>query len=139
MSDKDEIEITLSEQERKRTLLIADSEPFIRDTLRIKFAGKGFNVLLAATGRDTVRTAAHNVPGAILMEIDFSDVDGYKICQMLKGNQRTEKIPIVVLTKLEDNPERKFLYNPYVVEFLRKPFSPREIVRIVGKILRGQN
>jgi len=123
---------------RKR-ILISDPEPFIRDTLRIKLASKGYNVIPVDSGRDTLRMAVRNDPSLILMEIDYKDVDGLRICQMLKGHTKTAGIPIVILTELRDTPENKFMYSSYVEEFISKPFSPREVARVVDNIVKGRN
>jgi len=123
-------------EKKKREILLSDPEPFIRDTLSIKLASRGYDVLAASTGRDTLRMAARLTPALILTEIDYKDVEGFKMCQLLKGNERTGDISIVILTKLDDTPERKFLFNPYADDFLTKPFSPREVARVVDRIIR---
>jgi len=121
----------------KKVVLISDPEPFIRDTLRIKLASKGYRVVTASTGRDTVRAAARHRPDVVLTEINYVEPDGYKMCQMLKGHEPTASIPIVLLTRLEDTPERRFMFNPYVEEFLNKPFSPRKVAQVVDRVVRG--
>lgn len=139
MSDsKNTKEISRKEGEKKKKILISDPEPFIRDTLKIKFASKGYQVIMANTGRDTVRMAAKHTPAIILMEIDYQDLDGFRICQLLKGHKTTAHIPIVVLTKLDDTPERRFTFGPYVKEFMTKPFSPREVARATERVIREE-
>ncbi len=121
----------------KKTVLISDPEPFVRDTLRIKLASKGYHVITASTGRDTVRAAARHQPTLVLTEINYIEPDGYKMCQMLKGHDPTAAIPIVVLTSLEDTPERKFMFSAYVEDFLNKPFSPRKVAQVVDRVVRS--
>ncbi len=128
-----------SPRDKKRKVLISDPEPFIRDTLTIKLASRGYNILAAESGRDTVRMAVRHEPSLILMEISFKDIEGFRICQLLKGHQRTGDMPIVVLTKLEDTPERTFLFNPYVEDFITKPFSPGGVARIVDRVIREKS
>lgn len=121
----------------KRTVLVSDPEPFVRDTLRIKLASKGYKVITASTGRDTVRAAARHRPNLVLTEINYVEPDGYKMCQMLKGHEPTASIPIVVLTSMEDTPERRFMFSGYVEEFLSKPFSPRKVAQVVDRVIRS--
>ena len=118
-----------------KTLLISAPEPFIRDTLRIKLASKGYDVIVADSGKDTVRVATKNKPALVLTEIDYEDLDGVRVCQMLKGHRATNRIPIVVLTKVKETPEKRFLFNPYVEEYITKPFSPREVARVVDRVI----
>ena len=121
-----------------RTLLISAPEPFVRDTLKIKLASKGYDVILADSGKETVRIATKVKPTLVLTEIDYNDLDGVRVCQMLKGHRATNRIPIIVLTKVEETPEKKFLFNPYVEDYITKPFSPREVARVVDRVIRDK-
>lgn len=120
-------------------ILIADQEPFIRDTLKIKLKSKGLDVILAETGKDMVRIAGHEKPDLILTEINFKDLDMYRACQILKGNSRTKEVPIIVLTHEVITPERQFMFNPYVAKFMSKPFSPRAVEKTIKEVLTSPN
>jgi DNA-binding response OmpR family regulator len=118
-----------------RKALIADPEPFVRDTLKIKLMSKGYQVALAENGKDMVVAASREKPDIILTEINFKDIDALRACQILKGNSRTKHIPIIILTHEPETPERRFMFNPYIVKFITKPFGLREIALAVKEVL----
>lgn len=116
-------------------VLIADPEPFVRDTLKIKLKSKGYDVVVVETGKEMVVKAGHETPDLIITEINFKDIDIYRACQILKGNSRTRNIPIIVLTREHETPEKKFMYSPYISKFMTKPFGPREIAKTVHEVI----
>jgi len=119
----------------QKKVLLADAEPFIRDTLKIKLQSKGYQVILATSARELIRAAGKEVPDLIIMEINFADLEGHRICQFLKGNKKTENIPIIILTSRPDTPENIFLYSAWAKEYITKPFSPRLLLKKVEKAL----
>lgn len=120
---------------KSATILIADREPFIRDTLKIKLLGLGYNVITAETGKELTKLALNQKPELILTDTAFEDTDTFKVCQVLKGDARTSAIPIVVLSREANLPEKQFSYGPYIKEWIMKPFSPREVAGIIKGIL----
>lgn len=116
-------------------VLVADPEPVVRDTLKIKLMSKGYKVILSGSGKEMIITAGKEKPDVIITEINFKDIDMFRACQALKGNPRTKDIPIIVLTHEGDSLDRKFLFSPYVAKFMSKPFSPREVEKAVGELL----
>lgn len=115
-------------------ILIADPEPFVRDTLKQKLTSRGYKVFTVDTGQECIRIAREEAVNLIVMEIAFSDMDGIKVCQELSSN-RTDPVPIIILTSKPGTPENKFTYNAWANEFLTKPFSPNALVKAVEKIL----
>ena len=119
----------------ERKVIVADTEPFIRDTLKIKLQSKGYQVILATSARELIRSAGREVPDLIIMEINFADLEGYRVCQFLKGSEKTRDIPIIILTSEPDTPKNIFSYGAWVKEYITKPFSPRAFLKTVEKVL----
>jgi two-component system cell cycle response regulator DivK len=80
-----------------KILLVEDNE-MNRDMLSRRLARKGFQVLLAADGREGVSVARADHPDLILMDISLPVMDGYAATRTLKADPATNAIPIIALT-----------------------------------------
>lgn len=120
---------------KSQCVLVADPEPVVRDTLKIKFMSKGYKVIQSSSGKEMILVAGREKPDVIVTEINFKDIDMFRACQVLKGNPRTKDIPIIILTHEGESLDRKFLFSPYVAKFMTKPFSPKEVEKAVRELL----
>ena len=81
-----------------KTILIVEDEPknmtLTRDLLKIS----GFETIEAWDGRQGVEKAKSAQPNLILMDIMMPKMDGYAACSLIKGDQATKNIPVVMLT-----------------------------------------
>ena len=94
-----------------------------RDVLR--FAG--FRTLEATSGGEGVSLALEHLPDVILMDIRLPDMDGTDAARELKGDARTEHIPVVALTSLAMKGDREWFLATGFDGYLEKPISVREL------------
>lgn len=116
-------------------ILIADDEPDIILMLDRFFTGKGYRVLTASDGRETLKQVEQQ-PDLILLDINMPEPDGLEVCRRIRGRV---SCPILFLTaRLEDMDKVKgFLAggDDYIV----KPFSLIELEARVSAHLRREN
>jgi DNA-binding response OmpR family regulator len=118
-----------------KKVLILDEEPFVQDTLRLKLASKGLAAVVSDNEEQVKNLIQKDQPDLILIDILHSKINSYRFIQELKGNPRTEAIPIVILTFKDKDPETEFTYNVWAQAYLTKPFSPREVVNHIVNII----
>ncbi len=119
-------------------VLILDEEPFIRDTLGLKFASLGICTQTAETYEQAQKSSAVEQPDAIIIDILHSGIKAYDFIQWLKKYEQLKNIPVFILTFKEEDPEMEFTYNVWAEEYFTKPFSPREVARKVDRVIRAQ-
>jgi two-component system phosphate regulon response regulator PhoB len=112
-----------------------EEEPFVQDTLRLKLSSKGLKVITAYDEQEAKDIIREDSPDLILFDILHSRIDSYRFIQELKGDKVNQKIPVVILTFKEKDPEMEFTYNVWAHEYIAKPFSPREVADKVTGIL----
>ncbi|RRQ20952.1 response regulator [Thiohalobacter thiocyanaticus] len=108
-----------------RLLLVEDNE-MNRDMLSRRLTRRGHEVLTAVSGHTGVALAGTEQPELILMDLSLPDLDGWEATRVLKGEDRTAHIPIVVLTAhaMAEDRERAFAagcddYDTKPVDFAR--------------------
>ena len=116
-------------------ILIADDEPNIVVSLEYLMKREGFEVAVAMDGEAALNAVASLRPDLILLDIMLPKKDGFEVCQQLRANPEWRGVKVVMLTaKGRDTEVTKGLAlgaDAYVT----KPFSTKDLVAQVRKLL----
>ena len=118
-----------------KTILLVDDDADLRELLTIAVRYLGYNVVVAATGKEAVERASTGQPNLILMDIDLPNFDGAEATAKIKRNRKTGHIPIVILTGFGISPDTKRALESGAAEILRKPVSILKIKEVLRKHL----
>jgi len=123
---------------KKGRILVVEDDSDIGNMLRIYFTGQGYDVNLAATGSDALSSTHANMPDLIILDIILPDMDGYSVCQELRGSSRTHHIPIIFLTQKDTRSDRIAGLELGADDYITKPFDIEELkLRVQNAIARG--
>jgi DNA-binding response OmpR family regulator len=75
-----------------------------------------------------LRTVHHYPPDAILLDIKMPGMDGYEVCEALKSDKNTSKIPIIFLSALDQVFDKVKAFKVGRVDYISKPFEPEEVL-----------
>ena len=115
-------------------ILVVDDEQEIRNLLDHFLKDQGYEVVLASDGNQALKLAAEENPQVIILDIKMPGLDGLEVCKLLKDNEQTRLIPIIVITGFEDN--KMEALNRGADDFVNKPFDMAEIAIRVKSALR---
>ena len=115
-------------------ILVVDDEQEIRNLLNHFLKDQGYEVILASDGNQALKLAAEENPQVIILDIKMPGLDGLEVCKLLKDNEQTRLIPIIVITGFEDN--KMEALNRGADDFVNKPFDMAEIAIRVKSALR---
>ena len=121
----------------KTSVLVVDDEQTIRLLVK-KLLSDKFAVLEASDGGEAVDMARKHKPALILMDIMMPNVDGYTACSILKNNQLTKKIPVIMLTTTDNRDEIDRCYEMGCSFYMAKPADYNKFmaaVEIIGTFL----
>jgi DNA-binding response OmpR family regulator len=116
-------------------ILSVDDEQDVTDLVQFHLTRAGCEVLTAANGRDALASVADRRPDLILLDLMLPDIDGFGICEILRREARTAAIPIVILTAWATTDARSLGLELGALDYLTKPFSPRELTSRVQYLL----
>lgn len=109
---------------KRCTVLVVDDTPENVDLLN-GILEKNYNVKVALNGKKALKIAqAQEKPDIILLDIMMPDMNGYEVCQTLKGNPDTEKIPIIFITAMSEVEDEEKGLAMGAVDYITKPVSP---------------
>jgi putative two-component system response regulator len=116
-------------------ILVVDDEPSNRRLLKEILGPMGYEVTEAADGEEALASVAESQPDLILLDLMMPRLDGYSVCQELKGNAVTRLIPIIILTTLEQLPDKLKAVELGADDYLNKPFRTLELTTRVRSLL----
>ncbi len=116
--------------------LIVDDEPAIVDLVRHHLEKEGLRCLEAADGETAWRLVRAEQPDVLVLDLMLPGIDGLELCRMLRREQRTAKIAVIMLTARAEEVDRVVGLEMGADDYVVKPFSPRELVARVKAVLR---
>jgi two-component system alkaline phosphatase synthesis response regulator PhoP len=114
-------------------ILVVDDEPAVTDLLAYNLRKAGYEILLAADGREALRLANQSSPDLILLDLMIPEVDGLDVCRELRKNSA---VPIIMLTARGEEIDRVVGLELGADDYVSKPFSVRELLARIKAVLR---
>jgi DNA-binding NtrC family response regulator len=113
-------------------ILVIDDTPANVKLLVDLLSVNGFNAVAASSGVEGLERAASAAPDLILLDVMMPDVDGFAVCERLKAEATTRDVPVIFLTALHETAEKVRAFSAGGVDYVTKPFEPRELLARVG-------
>lgn len=117
-------------------VLIVDDEDDLRGNIAEYLQGNGYVTSQAADGEEAITKAFTEKPDLILLDLRLPKVDGYQVCQTLKGNPITSVIPIIMITALVATPQKIKGIEYGADDYIGKPFDLEEMLARVKMVMR---
>lgn len=120
----------------KEKILVVDDEEDILELVRYNLTSEGYAVLLAETGEQAIDIARKEQPELIVLDLMLPGIDGMKVAALLRENDRTRSIPILMLTARSGESDEVLGLEAGADDYVTKPFSPKVLKARVRAILR---
>jgi len=122
----------------KSRILVVDDEPDAIELIAFNLKAAGYDVTSAADGDEALKKARAVLPHLIILDLMLPGVDGLAVCKQLRRDERTAPIPIIMLTAKAAEIDRVLGLELGADDYVTKPFSPRELVLRVKRLLRSE-
>jgi DNA-binding response OmpR family regulator len=114
------------------TVLLVDNEPDAIEALRITFESQGHHTMTALDGWEAFELVSGKAPDVVITDWKMPRVDGLGLCRLLRHNQLSSGLPVILLSADEPpNDRRSQLYDAY----LRKPIAIEHLLALVSAVL----
>lgn len=122
-----------------KTVLLVDDNRTHQYSLSKHLEESGFNVMCAHTGAETFTMIASHAPDAILLDINLPDMTGFEICERLKQDSTTKRIPVIFHSATHDTQSAKsHAMDLGAISFLSYPISVEHLISVLeGALLRN--
>jgi PAS domain S-box-containing protein len=115
-------------QEVKGSLLIVDGDPDVRQMFDGLLSREGYETRCAPDGKTALMFAEADPPELILLDVRLPDLDGFEVCRRLNSSDKTDRIPVVFLSGLDDVGDKIRGFESGGVDYITKPFQAAEVL-----------
>lgn len=122
-------------QPTAKTILVVDDSPTIRKLISLKLQKCGHETICAVDGVDALDKINDVVPDLVLLDITMPRMDGYQVCKLIRGNEATKNVPVVMISGKDgffDKVRGKMVGTS---DYITKPFGPETLMRTVNEYL----
>lgn len=116
-----------------RILIVDDEYDFI-ELLQYKLAGHGYELIVASDGVHALSQARQLKPNLILLDILLPDLDGLSVCEILRRQPSTRKIPVIFMSALTGDVTKRTA-SMHAEDFFTKPLDLPRLEKRIGEIL----
>ena len=121
---------------RRPTVLLVDDEQDALELVGFNLKKAGMDVVTAETGPEALAKAQAVIPDLVVLDLMLPVMDGLEVCRKLRRDSKTAGIPVVMLTAKGSELDRILGLELGADDYVTKPFSPRELVLRVKKLLQ---
>ncbi len=115
-------------------VLVVDDDPAIVRLVSSKLDMSGYRVMTATSGGDALeRIAQDGLPHLAIVDLNMPGIDGFEFCRIV---QQFADLPVILLTAVDQEEVVIQGIEHFAEDYVTKPFSPRELMARVGRVLR---
>lgn len=118
-------------------IVIADDEPYIVRSLSFILQRADIPFDVARNGEEALQKVRQHTPAILFLDIMMPKISGFDVCAQIKKDPDTRSTHIIMLTAKGEEEDKQKGLSAGADEYITKPFSPREILARVSKLLKS--
>jgi CheY-like chemotaxis protein len=118
------------------TILIVDDEERNRKLLEVFMKAEGYRTICVGDGREAMAIAARERPDLVLLDMMMPGMDGFDVARALKAEPSLRRIPVVIVSSLDDIASRRRVLSAGADEVLNKPVDRWQLSQHVARLLK---
>ena len=118
-------------------VLIVEDEPHIVESLSFVLSREGFSVASVLDGEAAVESLRRDPPDLVILDVMIPRLNGFEVLKVAKSDPALKAIPVIVLTAKGQLQDRRLAEEIGSDGFMTKPFSNREIVEQVRRLIQA--
>jgi two-component system chemotaxis response regulator CheY len=120
----------------RRSVLMVDDSPSMRQLVRSTLEGAGFNVVEKVDGVDALTFARSGNADLVLTDINMPNMDGIELVGELRGLPGYKFVPILVLTTEAGSDMKMRGKQAGATGWIVKPFDPQQLIATINRVLQ---
>lgn len=119
-----------------KNIIVVEDDLDIRELISFNLANEGHQVFEANNGEVGIDKARNNNPDLILLDLMLPGIQGLDVCRIIKSNQETKEIPIIMVTALGQEEDIVKGLETGADDYITKPFSIKVLIARVNAVLK---
>jgi DNA-binding response OmpR family regulator len=120
----------------KERVLVIEDDPEMREVTHLVLERAGYRVAEAGSAEEGLAAIQKEFPDLVVSDIQLPGISGIRLCEILRQEQRTQSIPLILLTVLGKKPDKVRGLKMGADDYITKPYDPGEFLARVEALLR---
>ena len=120
----------------KKRILLVDDEKQLVEMMQMRLEAGGYAVLSAYDGQEALDKARTEKPDLIILDLMLPKVDGYKVCRMLKFDEKYKNIPVILFSARAQEEDIKLGKEVGAEAYITKQFDPAILLAKIKELLK---
>lgn len=108
-------------------ILVVDDDKLVTDLLEKLLKSEGYQVVTTNDSSKALEIANAETPDLVLLDLMMPQPDGFRVCRMIREVPEFKRLPIIIVTALDDSDSRAVAFGAGANDYLTKPFHPDEL------------
>ncbi|MFH1847770.1 MAG: response regulator [Candidatus Omnitrophota bacterium] len=119
-----------------KKILIVDDEADLVEMVKMRLEVSGYECISAGDGQEGLEMARRENPDLIILDLMLPKMDGYRVCRMLKFDEKYKKIPIIMFSARAQDNDAKMGKEVGADAYVTKPFDPKVLLSKIAELLK---
>ena len=122
----------------KMKILVVDDEVDVQNILSFRLEINGFSVVVASDGEGALEKIKNESPDLVLLDLMLPKINGFEVCRMVKFDDKHKTLPIIILSALDKEDDRKKALESGADAYFLKPFDLEGLLNKIRDLLAGK-
>ena len=120
-----------------KKIMLVDDEPEILDLVSTRIKSWGYDVVTAIDGENALTLLKKQLPDLIFLDVVMPGKDGYEICNEIKTDARTSRIPVILFTAKPEQKEKLKSNYDFIAadDYILKPYEPEDLLLKIKRFI----
>ncbi len=119
----------------KKRILLVDDEKDLVYAVTLQLEAANFEVLPAYDGQEALDKVRKEKPDLIILDLMLPKIDGFKVCRMLKFDEKYKHIPVILFTARAQESDKEIGKEVCADSYITKPFDPQQLLSKIKELL----
>lgn len=116
-------------------IVVVDDDPATLRIIEMLLDRNGYSVRTANSGESALTLLRDAVPAAMVLDVNMPGMSGFDVCQIIKRDERFDKIPVILLTAQSTPQDFKTGHDAGAVIYMVKPFKPERLLQVIRLLI----
>jgi len=120
----------------KKKILVVDDEKDLSGIVTFRLQSAGYEVSIALDGQEALDKVKKENFDLVILDLMLPKIDGYKVCRMLKSDEKYKDLPIILFSAKAQAEDIKSGEDAGADAYITKPFEPQALLKKVKDLLK---
>lgn len=120
----------------EKKIMVVEDDPDILESIEITLSKAGYQVTAVLESKKVLKHLESFTPDLIIMDVMMPPPDGFELCRLIKADERTKSVPIVLLSARTRQAEVEMGFQSGADRYLAKPFMNEELIKTIELLLK---